>query len=88
MAIYMLHFACTNSIKTSEIEANACVIANNLDDAEMGGRELIQSLHYDVKELIAYSHIEESDVANLNQVDAMLYLKASQNKEQRAIIFS
>lgn len=88
MAIYMLHFTCSNSKETKETEANACVIANSLDEAELSARELIQLRHYDVKELIAYSHIEDSQVANLNQIDAMLYLKAEQNKEQRAVIFS
>jgi hypothetical protein len=91
LPIYMLHFACQPTRARTEAEkwtADSCIIAADMVEAEQGARELIASRPYQAGELIAYAELGEEKVASLGQLEATLYLKAQQDRKQRAVVFS
>jgi hypothetical protein len=57
-------------------------------EAEQGARELIASRSYQAGELIAFAEVGDEKVSSLGELEATLYLKAQQNPQQRAVIFS
>ena len=87
----MLHFACTSSKDESATEswtADSCALAPDLTQAEEMARRLIQQLHYEAKELIAFSEINEQGIASLSELESTLYLKAQAGSERCAVLFS
>lgn len=91
MPIFMLHFACQPLRAGAESEkwtADSCVIAADVVEAEQGAREVIASRSYQANELIAYAEVGDNKVSSLGQLEATLYLKAQQNPQQRAVVFS
>ena len=91
MTILMLHFACRSRLadaRAAQLEADACVIDETLEQAESLAREAILAHDYRVDELIAYSQIDEAQVATLGDYETALYLKAVQRKPKVAVVFS
>lgn len=87
----MLHFSCTSSNDESATErwtADSCALAPDLTQAEKMARQLIQQHHYEAKELIAFSEINEQDIASLSELESTLYLKAQAGSGRCAVMFS
>jgi len=88
MKIYLLHFDSKKNSHTSLVNADACVISDDLEQAEAVAREAIQQHDYAPGTLIAYSQLEEGQAATLTDYETALYLKALQRKPQVAVVFS
>jgi len=87
----MLHFACRSrhaDAGVAPLTADACVIDETLEQAESLAREAILARDYHVDELIAYSQLDEAQVATLGDYETALYLKAVQRKPRVAVVFS
>jgi hypothetical protein len=91
MTVFMLHFGCHSSkggAAAEQVTADSCVIGGNLAQAETTAREAISHHGYSVGDLIAYSQLDESKAATLNDYETALYLKALQHKPRVAVVFS
>jgi hypothetical protein len=88
MKIYMLHFDCHTATQASRVTADACVIGENLEQAEAVARDAIAQRDYTAGDLIAYSQLDEAQVATLSDYETALYLKALQRKPRVAVVFS
>ncbi len=89
--IFILHFACSplrDSGMAEKWTADSCVLAPNLAQAEADARDLISRHHYQAGELIAYSELDEKQIASLSELESTLYLKAQVVTEKCAVMFS
>lgn len=88
MKIFLLHFDSHKTNDTAPVTVDACVISEELAQAEAVAREAIEQHDYSVGQLIAFSQLEEGEAASLSDYETALYLKALQRKPQVAVVFS